>query len=192
MVVRFVKKSIIVIIATLISCVIFSLVFYYIKGYTLISQLDIIKSNLFSRTKFETDYFTINLPKFDWRCIYDGGTQTLAFAGLSLLEDDIEIRPVVTMMRFTSLSPDDPLSKKFWFENDMSDIEKICKEANATLTKTTHLIDGKEFTAYDCNEEEFPLKYIIYKDVFFQLIAYNNTNFKPQYDKFFEGVKLKK
>jgi hypothetical protein len=191
---RFIKKAVIFITSIMLLVVvylIFSTIFAYTKGYVFESRLIIYISNIFNNTKFENEYFTIELSKFDWQCIYStDDAQVLSFRGLSMVNDDGNVfAPTVSFLKF-GVPPDYPSLEKLWFENDISSFEQVCSKHNATLVKTSHIIDNKEFVAYDCLEEQI-IRYIMYKDAFFLIVSYDNDKLRAQYDKFFQGVKLK-
>jgi hypothetical protein len=183
---RLFKKIGIAIAIFVVIYAIFSIIFAYITKNVFIDYLTTLKSNLLNQSKFDTDYFIIDLPKFSWECISES-THIIAFSGISIYQNNTFAIPIVILSRFNAFPPDDPISVNAWLENDISAFEDNC---NTTLVKTTHIIDDRELTAYDCFGE-YQERYIIYKDAFFYLISYANDKFKPQYDKFFEGVRLK-
>jgi hypothetical protein len=154
---------------------------YTIKyGYSYNGYLYRFIFNLFRITHIETVYFTVNISKFQWLSLNSG--------------------------------EDKNVPKQFWFvgyyinpETKKGDVFIV----DINIEKNKHYIDylkqtcyftsnetinNFEVKVYNCNKElngeKIIQKVMFYRDEYFIFSPYIDA-FKPQYDKFFEGIRLK-
>ena len=140
--------------------------------------------NIVHKTYLETQNFIINVPLLYWGMhTNDNGTE-LYFAGNLVEVKDIneKIIPTVDLYSFN--------------DDYLNNLEKFC---NRTFKQIDITINNVEFEAYSCQSSSDYLvvnHYLIYKNEVF--VIYNYTHdinafnaFQSQYDKFFQGVKLK-
>jgi hypothetical protein len=146
--------------------------------------------NMIRQSTFETENFIIDLPKFHWFGQYRRNSTLPFFMGISIdlsknvffkgstLFDDKKytVSPIIV---FDDLN-----------ENSLKAIETIC---DVSFAKSTQKINNFEMDIYDCltaGYESNPARYYVYKNEVFHTYTFIDA-FKPQYDKFFEGVWLK-
>jgi hypothetical protein len=141
--------------------------------------------NLFRQTDFETKNFIIDLPKFYWAGNYmeDNNSEQLFFFGVATSAENSKKGIFPRMYLFNS-------------DNVNRHILRLETSCDKSLEKTTKKINNWEADIYTCIGKNDSLDtYIIYKDeVFHYYYSYDKNvfeNFQKQYDKFFEGVRLK-
>jgi hypothetical protein len=159
------------------------------------------QQNIFQQTKFETKNFIIDVPKFHWIGKYKDNNSSgqLFFIGIpvdlsknSLFNSsffshffgnkDYTVLPIMVLDNFT----DDTLEA----------LKIYCDES---LEKTTQKINNWEAEVYSCvtkSRSDLVDKHIVYKGEDFYTFYYSYdvdifNNFQSQYNKFFEGVRLK-
>ncbi|MDR0407878.1 MAG: hypothetical protein LBH45_03000 [Campylobacteraceae bacterium] len=150
------------------------------------SNAGVFYANLLRQTHFGTKNFIVDLPKFYWvgQYMYDDAGE-LSFFGLPLSIENSKkgIFPMIYL--FTS--------------SDINDrLEALKISCDKSLEKSTQKINNWEADVYTCIKRENDTldKYIVYKDEVFHFYYYSHNislfnNFQSQYDKFFEGVRLK-
>jgi hypothetical protein len=148
-------------------------------GYSLDAYIFNFCWNITHKTNIETKHFIIDLAKFNWILI-EKKDDELFFGGATVFINKDDKDRVLPTLMFNN------------FDKDRFDVwEKIC---DMSFTKSTKTINDWEAEVYDCvmmEDSDIPMQMIVYKNEAFYIHTYIDT-FKPQYDKFFESVKLKK
>ncbi|MDR2151517.1 MAG: hypothetical protein LBO72_01740 [Helicobacteraceae bacterium] len=132
--------------------------------------------NLSSETHIETENFIIEVPKFSWRKY---SKDQNSFRGLYGKADDLRGIPLVAHVDLS----DSNCSLEIIFP-------ALCKTDPKYFVET---INGWKAEIYECEDKEYddyPTRFIKYKCESFWLSPYLEF-LKPQYDEFFEGVRLK-
>jgi hypothetical protein len=146
------------------------------KGHYGLEYATIYYINLSNETHIETENFVIEIPKFSWRKYSKDHNY---FIGLYEETDNLRGTP---WMSHIDLS-DDNCSLEIVFP-------ALCKTDPKYFIKS---INGWEAEIYECEDKEddnYSRRFIKYKCEFFWLSPYAEF-LKPQYDEFFEGVRLK-
>jgi hypothetical protein len=181
---KLLKKILIVIIFIFVAYVAFAVSFFMFNGYYWQSHLYYIKWNLSKQSTFETDSFIVNLPKLYWIGLDNNSAKKpLWFVGLPVKGLDMGIAPILTIEHFDSIV--------------LEDLKIFCDNS---FEKQTEKFDNKDVDVYICttkSKEGLLSKFIVHKDEALYLIYYSHdidvfNGYQSQYDKFFEGVKLKK
>jgi hypothetical protein len=86
-----------------------------------------------------------------------------------------------------------PNTAPFVGVSNLSDISAFVVVLESKCDKSIQTINGFEIEAYDCEElnSDIVSRSLVYKNEIIHIQSIGD-NFKPQYDKFFEGVRLKK
>jgi hypothetical protein len=136
------------------------------------------------QSKFETKHFIINLPKFYWIGKISKNNNKPFFAGIPIANNGFkkEIFPEVHLFDFDNIT--------------LKALEIFCDKS---LEKSTQKINNWEAEIYTCitkSRSDLMDKHIVYKDEVFHIFYYTHDinafeNFQKEYDKFFEGVRLK-
>jgi hypothetical protein len=162
----------------------------FIFGLLFGKYIDYFNLNIFYQSKFETKHFIIDLPKFYWIGKYREDNSLPFFMGISIdfsknvffrgstLFDDEKytVLPIIVFDNFSDIS-----------------LEALTALCDKSFVKSTQKINNWEAVIYDClttGYEHSRARYYIYKDEVFHTYTYIDA-FKSQYDKFFEGVRLK-
>jgi hypothetical protein len=155
-------------------------------------------NNIFRQSKFETKNFIIDVPKFHWIGQYRDDN-LLFFVGIpvdlskSLLfnnsfffhffnNEEYTVLPMIILDNFT--------------DNTLEALKIYCDES---LEKATQKINNWEAEIYSCitkSRNDLVDKHVVYKGEDFYFSYYLDdidifNNIQSQYDKFFEGVRLK-
>jgi hypothetical protein len=178
---KFFRKTLIVLCIIFIIYFIFCVVFFIFNGHYWQQNIYNLKWNISNQSKFETKNFIIDLPELHW-------------VGKAKKNGDIYFFGTLKYFNiFDSESNSSMPSLIFHdFNENMIDIlqNHVC---NVSFNKSIGKINNFEVDIYDCESSKMecsPSKFIIYKNEGFFIYEYNDI-FKPQYDKFFEGVRLK-
>ncbi|MDR1007765.1 MAG: hypothetical protein LBL65_04275 [Campylobacteraceae bacterium] len=148
------------------------------SGYSLDAYIFNFYWNIIHKTNIETKYFVIDLARFNWILIKEKDDE-LFFGGVTVFinkDDEDRVLPTLIFDNF--------------YEGMLDAWEKMC---GISFTKSTKIINGWDAEVYDCidvKNPDIPSQMIVYKDEAFYIYTYIDA-FKPQYDKFFEGVKLR-
>jgi hypothetical protein len=136
--------------------------------------------NLFRITHIETAYFTIDISKFQWLSLNNSENKNnlklFWFAGYYINPKTKE---------------EDVFTVNINIEKHKYNIDYLKRVCNFISNEA---ISNFVLEMYDCNEvisdKNIIERYAFYKDEYFVFSPYLDE-FKPQYDKFFEGVRLK-
>jgi hypothetical protein len=179
-------------------------IYMYINGYYYEHRLFNFIWNIFYETKIDIKYFEIDVPKFYWlsavksdidinKYIFLGTPAFMDKENIDILTKKLEFlyeTPFKTMWHINKRGIRPLLTIENFNEYTIDTLIEIC---NVSLVKSSQKISNSELEAYDCINENFkniPSRFVIYKDIYFNIDLYISA-FKPQYDKFFEGVRLK-
>jgi hypothetical protein len=189
-------KICIAIVIIFVSFIVFEEIFTSWNKYNHYSKILHFIWNNFHETYAETDNFKVDINKADWHIEQDGKIAfvgTLVYLDKNLGMDLSELhklwfgKPFYVDALFTKDKGFYPiiLATKIT-ENE------LLKLSNFDCNKSYKQINDWNATIYDFTTKytNIPIRYVIYKDELFDLIPYIDE-FKPQYDKFFEGVWLK-
>ncbi|MFV0481086.1 MAG: hypothetical protein ACK5LP_03805 [Campylobacteraceae bacterium] len=151
------------------------------QDYSIRTNIKYYIKNMFGVSKFETDNFIIDLPKIHWISYKN---QNSSFIGqLTNLGKNVYMYPEVYIMKFKNNSE----AKRFVIELCEKKDDELIQQQNQT-------INNFEVEVYECRDRDinadWAVRNYLYKNEYFTLIPYIEE-FKPQYDKFFEGVRLK-
>jgi hypothetical protein len=169
--------QIFIFIVLMIICeIIFSKIYKYYNGYSYETFIVNFISNFSKNTTVETKNFIINVSRFHWGISDSSQTnKDLWFTKFFIFERDVTAL-IIILGKFDQ--------KKF---------ENLEKECDINFSKTTKTINDWEADIYDCVssiQNNLSQRYIVYNGEYFFLTVYSDI-FQPQYDKFFEGVRLK-
>jgi hypothetical protein len=191
----------VIIIVISVSSIVFLEVCMRINGYYYDHKLFNFVWNIFYETEIETKYFRIDVPKFDWISHKKVDNNQMSFMGTyiylsnkystDLLDKQEFVYKTTIYIKSMGLKGFAPvIIIKDFNDNLINEWTKIC---DVSLIKSTQKISNFELEAYDCIGENFkniPSRYIVYKEIYFDIDLYIDI-FQSQYDKFFEGVRLK-
>jgi hypothetical protein len=177
-------------------------IYMYIKGYYYDYKLLNFVWNIFYETERDTKYFRIDVSKFDWLSATKPDINKHIFLGTHIFVEKEKMDILMKKIEFLYETP----FKTIWHMNkrgiqpmitienfDGYTIDELIKICDVSLIKSSQKISNSELEAYDCINKNFkniPSRFVIYKDIYFNMDLYISI-FKPQYDKFFEGVRLK-
>ncbi|MDR0580273.1 MAG: hypothetical protein LBG21_06690 [Campylobacteraceae bacterium] len=157
----------------------------YTKGHSIKTYISNFIKNMIKKSKFETEYFIIDLPKFHWTFhanSTDNRSMLPFFGVIEIIDNEIYTLPGITVIG--SLKVDNARDIVLNYNKETCDVFEA---------KSNQFINNFEVETYDCidiTHQITIMRLFVYKDEFFALIPYLDI-FKPQYDKFFEGVRLK-
>ena len=171
----------------LISILIIGIPFYLLeekwyeeRGYHYTLNAYFYYKNTFNQSKFETDNFIIDLPKAHWASYKNSAYR---YHGIPIEFSNGYHFPDAHIWKYDN----EEQAKETMFY--VFGNEKICKTFEQQPNKK---INNFEVEVYDCTKEEkVQDRVYFYKNEYFWLPDYHHVFFKPQYDKFFEGVWLK-
>jgi hypothetical protein len=179
--------------------IIFEEIFAYYNKYSHYTKIFYFIWNSFHKTHIKTDNFEINIDKLEWFFLKE--SDTIAFLGNIIYANE-------TLSTSLSKAMEKKYTKAFYvdtyFSKDkgffpMIKLEKLTNKTYRILelldtycNKSYGQINDWNATVYDCKTEydDVPKRYVIYKNEAFILPFYIDL-FQSQYDKFFEGVRLK-
>jgi hypothetical protein len=172
--------TVVIIAITFISSITFSMVFIDKNGYDFGYYFSNLRWNFTHKTKFETRNLIVEVPKLYWINHLDG--DITSFSGIPsriYSYNTCEIMPNISIVM-----PIEGADNTTAFLEKM--IYNICKEEYTS--NSTHTIDNKTISdIYDC----YPVRVIKLDDEIVALDFYHIDALRWQYDKFFEGVRLK-
>jgi hypothetical protein len=144
--------------------------------------------NLFRQTHFETKNFIIDVPKFHWVGNDRQDNVSILFVGLPMTIEGLEkkISPMIDLHKLNDVG----------ISIRLESLGMFCDES---FEKTMQKINDWEAEVYICttkSKADLMIRHIMYKDEAFHMFYYVQDknvfeNFQKQYDKFFEGVRLK-
>jgi hypothetical protein len=181
-IIKLLKKIIVVISVVFFICSMFAIVFFKFNDYFWEQHYYALKWNLMQQSTFKTENFIIDVPTFGWLGKKDNNK--IYFIGIPICLDGLTCKKETT--------------PRIVFESFFNDAEvdalknEICDKA---LNKTTKTINNVEADIYECESSNIKCpfaKLIIYKNESFLIYRQEYDDIlQSQYDKFFQGVKLK-
>jgi hypothetical protein len=186
---------------TIIGLIVVSEICMHINGYYYFDKLFNFSWNIFHQTEMEIKYFKISVPKYDWLSYKKPDMNKFVFRGTNAYVSNDYHADLLGKVQFLYKAP----IHSDWFGTkgippmliiknfDECLIDEWVKMCDILFVKLTQKIGNSELEAYDCVSSDFkniPSRFVVYKHIYFDLDLYIDP-FKHQYDKFFEGVRLK-
>jgi hypothetical protein len=191
-------KIFIILVSFFTSFVIFEEIFAHYHKYNHYAQIFSFIRNSFYGTHIETDNFAIDIGKTEW--FFLRGNDMVTFGGNYVYTNEILSANLSKVSK--KLYGEVPADMLFSDDKGFFPIVKLEKITDKTYkffyildvscNKSYKQINDWDATIYDCKTEydNVPKRYITYKNEVFILLFYIDI-FQSQYDKFFEGVRLK-
>jgi hypothetical protein len=133
--------------------------------------------NLFRQTKFETENFIIDLPKFYWSGRKsEKSASVIYFLGTPAKLNGDKVSPAIILEKYD----DDRLKASM----------ELCDKL---FIKSCRTINGKEADVYQCegSKDNYSALYVVRNNEMLITYTHKAHIFKRQYEVFFENVRLK-